>query len=439
MSDVAATEVAGHESPAFVRERRTALVLLFLAFTFSILDRQILSILAEPIRKEFGLSDTSLALLSGLAFAMFYATLGIPLALIADRGHRKTIVTWSVLIFSGMSALSGFAQNFWQLAMARFGVGIGEAGVNPSSHSILADYYPPERRSSAMSVIAMGANFGTLLGLVVGGAVSQLYGWRVGFFVVGLPGLALALVMWAMLKEAPRGYSERRKASVSPPPLAVSLGYLWSNRAMRHLILASTLSVTITYGVSAFQPSFLMRTYGLSQLQTGLMLAGLMGVVGGAGAIAGGWLTDRLQARNPAWGVWMIAAAQLVAIPFLALAYLAASPQATLLWLLAPVFVGSFYLGPSLALIQSLAPLRMRSIAAAVKMLFMNLIGLSIGPFIVGAISDALKPAFGADSLRYALLAVHVLALWSALHFFLCGRHIAAGLELAKREDEAKQ
>ncbi|MBU6318565.1 MAG: MFS transporter [Alphaproteobacteria bacterium] len=422
------------QSIAFLRERRTALLLFFLAFALSILDRQILSILAEPIRKEFNLSDTSLALLSGFAFAMFYATLGIPLALIADRGNRKRIVVWSLAIFSGMTFLTGLAQNFWQLALARFGVGIGEAGVNPSSHSILADYYPPEKRSSALSVLAMGANVGMLLALVAGGVVSQLYGWRTALFVVGFPGILLALVMAAALKEAPRGFSENRRAAATPPPLRKSLGYLWGSLAMRHIILASTLSATVTYGVSAFQPAFFARIHQLSQMETGFLLAGLLGVVGGVGAVTGGWLTDKLQTRNPAWGVWMIGVVQLISLPFTAVAYLAGSPALALAWLVVPVFFGNFFLGPSLALIQTLAPLRMRAISAAVKMLIMNLVGLSCGPLIVGAVSDALKPAVGDDSLRYALLSIHVLGFWSALHFFLCGRNMAAGIEAAKED-----
>jgi MFS family permease len=169
-------------------------------------------------------------------------------------------------------------------------------------------------------------------------------------------------------------------------------------------------------------------------METGFLLAGLLGVVGGVGALTGGWLTDKLQTRNPAFGVWMIGIAQLISLPFTAVAYLAGSPALALAWLVVPVFFGNFFLGPSLALIQTLAPLRMRAISAAVKMLFMNLVGLSCGPFIVGAVSDALKPAVGDDSLRYALLSIHVLGFWSALHFFLCGRNMAAGIEAAKED-----
>ncbi|WP_293375375.1 MFS transporter [Phenylobacterium sp. SCN 70-31] len=421
--------------PGFLRQRRTALVLLFLAFTFSIMDRQIVSILAEPIKLEFGLSDTQLGFLGGLAFAAFYVTLGLPLAMMADRGGRKTIITFSLATFSAMTAICGLAQNFWHLLLARFGVGIGEAGVNPSSHSILADYYPPEKRSGVMSIIALGANVGMLLGLVLGGFVAHQYGWRAAFFVVGLPGVLLALAVHFFLKEAPRGFSEgRASAAVEPPPLRESVAYFWSNRAMRHLIAASMVAATISYGMGQWQPAFFMRSFGLTPAQVGVMLAGVFGVMGGLGAVTGGWLTDRLQQRRVPWGVWMIAVSQLVMIPFQIAAFLSSSPYVALALFALPAFLSGFYLGPSLALVQSLARLRMRSVAAAVKMLCVNLFGLGIGPMLIGVFSDMLRPSLGQESLRYSLIIFAGAHLWAAVHFYLCGRNLEAGLAEARRD-----
>lgn len=436
---MSAADLTAGAAPAtdtgFVARRRVALILLFLAFTFSIMDRQILSILAEPIKLEFGLSDTQLGLLGGLAFAAFYVTLGVPIAMLADRGGRKNIIAASLAIFSAMTAVCGLATSFWHLLFARFGVGVGEAGVNPSSHSILADYYPPERRSGVMSIIAMGANVGMLLGLVVGGLVAHRYGWRAAFFVVGLPGLALAIAVKLFLKEAPRGFSEGRTTTLAkPPPLRESFAYFWKNKAMRHLILASMVASTISYGTSQWQPTFFIRSFGLTPAQVGLMLAGVFGIVGGIGAVTGGWLTDRLQGRSIPWGVWMIGACQLVAIPFQITGYFAGSPYVALAFFALPAFLGGFYLGPSLALVQSLARLRMRSVAAAVKMLCVNLFGLGIGPLLIGALSDALNPAFGKESLRYALIAFSAAHVWAAVHFYLCGRNLEAGLEDARQE-----
>ena len=196
--------------------------LLFLAYTFSFVDRQILSILFEPIKAEMGLSDTQLGFLGGLAFALFYATLGIPIAMLADRGVRTRIITASLVVFSAMTALCGFAQNFWHLALARIGVGVGEAGVNPASHSIIADIFPPARRSTAMGLIAVGPNAGMLIGLAAGGILSVQYGWRVTIMAVGLPGLLLGLIFWLTVREPRRGGSESRSADVAVPRLHVA-------------------------------------------------------------------------------------------------------------------------------------------------------------------------------------------------------------------------
>ncbi len=414
--------------------RRTALTLLFFAYVFSITDRQIVSILFQPIKAEFGLSDTQLGLLGGLAFGVFYATLGIPIALVADKGRRREIVAGSLAIFSAMTALCGMAQSFWQLVLARFGVGIGEAGVNPASHSIIADYYPPERRSTVMSVLAMGANMGMLIGLIVGGFVSQAYGWRAAFLVVGLPGVILAVLVQLFLKEPPRGLSEGRVAKSEAPPLGQSLGYMWRNRAMRHLIAGSTICGVVTYGLGQWQPTFFMRVHEMPASQVGVTLGLLFGGVGGVGALCGGWLTDRLQNRRAAWGMWMIAAVMVAMIPLHVLAFRAESTVASLALFLLPVFTSAFYLGPSLALVQGLAPLRMRSISAAVKMLCMNLIGLGIGPTVVGVLSDLFEPTYGQDSLRMALIVMSLLPIWAAVHFYICGRNLEAGLAKA-RED----
>ena len=435
MTAAGPTDAVEAKAPAIAEgARRSALTLLFFAYVFSITDRQIVSILFQPIKAEFGLSDTQLGLLGGLAFGVFYATLGIPIALVADKGRRREIVAGSLAIFSAMTALCGMAQSFWQLVLARFGVGIGEAGVNPASHSIIADYYPPERRSTVMSVLAMGANMGMLIGLIVGGFVSQAYGWRAAFLVVGLPGVILAVLVQLFLKEPPRGLSEGRVAKSEAPPLGQSLGYIWRNRAMRHLIAGSTICGVVTYGLGQWQPTFFMRVHEMPASQVGVTLGLLFGGVGGVGALCGGWLTDRLQNRRAAWGMWMIAAVMVAMIPLHVLAFRAESTVASLALFLLPVFTSAFYLGPSLALVQGLAPLRMRSISAAVKMLCMNLIGRGIGPTVVGVLSDLFEPTYGQDSLRMALIVMSLLPIWAAVHFYICGRNLEAGLAKA-RED----
>ena len=408
------------------------LVLLFVAYTFSFLDRQILSILFEPIKLEMGLSDTELGFLGGLAFALFYATLGIPIAMWADRGVRTRIITGSLVIFSAMTAVCGLAQNFWQLALARVGVGVGEAGVNPSAHSIIADLYPPEKRSTAMGVLAMGANVGILIGLAVGGFLSVMYGWRVAIMAVGLPGLLLGLLFWATVREPVRGASEARSAQEPAPPLPESLRYMWQNKAMRHLVIGSMLKGVGSYGISVWLPSFFIRTHGLSEAQTGLILALGLGVLGGGGTLLGGYLNDRLSRQRAGSGLAALAVITALMYPLAVAAYFAGSlPLAIGLYLL-PMLAGGTFLAPGFALVQSLARLRMRSIASAVKMLAVNLIGLGIGPQAVGMLSDLFEPSLGSDSLRVAMAIVAAASVWGALHFYIASRNLEAGLRQAQ-------
>lgn len=408
------------------REARVTLLLLVSAYTLSITDRMILSVLFEPIRLEFGVSDTQMGLLGGLTFALFYATLGIPIARAADRGSRKLIIVVSLAVFSLMTALSGLAVGFLMLLLLRIGVGIGEAGVSPASQSIIADYYPKERRASAMSVLIVGANVGMIIGYLVGGFVSQYYGWRVALVVVGLPGLALAAVMYARLREPRRGAFEAPVSQGSAAPTILqTAAFMFGSPAVRQLLIASTLSGTVTYGLTTWLPAFFVRSHGLSQGEVGLLMALAFGVVGAIGAFAGGKWVDRLSERGLQRGLWMIAATQVAVVPLSVLAY-QVGPLALALPLFAlPVFVSPFYLGPTLALIQTLSPVPMRAVAAAIKMLCLNLVGMGLGPLIVGALSDGLTAAFGEASLRVALSITVTLGLWSALHFWLCGRALA--------------
>ena len=408
------------------KEAGTALLLLVSAYALSITDRMILSVLFEPIRLEFGASDTQMGLLGGLSFALFYATLGIPIARAADRGNRKLIIVVSLAVFSLMTALSGLAIGFVMLLLLRIGVGIGEAGVSPASQSIVADYYPQERRASAMSVLIVGANVGMIIGYLVGGLVSQHYGWRVALVVVGLPGLALAAVMYARLREPPRGAFEAPASTARAAPTVLqTAAFMFGSPAVRQLLIASTLSGTVTYGLTTWLPAFFVRTHGLSQSEVGLLMALAFGVVGAIGAFAGGKWVDRLSRGGLERGLWMIAATQVAVVPLSVLAYQVGSLALALLLFALPVFVSPFYLGPTLALIQTLSPVPMRAVAAAIKMLCLNLVGMGLGPLLVGALSDGLTDLFGEASLRVALSITVALGLWSALHFWLCGRALA--------------
>jgi len=417
--------------------RKTALGLLTAAYAFSMTDRLILSILFEPLKEEFSLTDTQLGFLGGLSFAIFYATIGVPIARLADRSNRTRIIVLSLLLFSLMTTLSGLAVSFTMLVILRMLVGVGEAGVNPASHSIIADYYEQEKRPSAMSVWAVGANVGAILGFMIGGYVSQTYGWRAAFYCVGIPGVVLAILIHFVMKEPKRGLSDQTDVAPSESTLRETLAYIWQSKALLHLVAGSTVSSIATYGVVQWLPTFFMRIHGLSQTQVGLILGGVFGILGAAGAITGGKLFERISRDEPSRGPLFIALCSVSLIPVSAAAYFA-GPFALAIAIFVPVaFVSNFFLGVALSLVQTLSRIDMRAKAAALKMLFLNLIGLGVGPLLVGAVSDLFEPLMGIDSLRLALASMSLLGIWSAWHFVQLSRHYKDGLAIAKASNAA--
>ncbi len=417
--------------------RRYALLVLLLVLTSSHLDRQILAILLEPIKHELVLSDTQLGFLSGIAFAIFYATLGIPMAMWADRGNRRNIIALALTMWSGMTMLCGLAANFWQLALTRIGVGVGEAGAYPPSHSILADLYPPGERATAMGTFSLGINFGLLLGFLVGGWINQWYGWRAAFWVAGAPGLVLALLVRCSLREPPRGYAEGlQMVSHDAPSLGAVVKFMWSTPALRHVVAGTTLASFVGYGVVLWLPAFLVRSHGLKSGAVGTALALLFGVFGGVGTYMGGRLADRLAKHDLRWNVWAVSAALLLALPFSLSFYLAQSTPVAFALSLVPALLGGMYLGPSFALNQGLVALRMRSVASAILLFVTNIIGLGLGPQTVGILSDLFSSRYGNESLRYALLSLACLNVWTAFHYFMASRTLQADLAGAKRASQ---
>lgn len=420
-------DVSHRITPAY---RRYALLILVLAYTSSHVDRNIVGILIEPLKADLLLSDTQLGFLSGIAFALFYATLGIPIAIFADRSNRRNIIAWSIAIWSVMTAMCGLAQNFWQLAIARIGVGVGEAGSSPPSHSMLADLYPKEKRSSAMSIYALGVYLGIMIGFIVGGFVAEWWGWRAAFFVVGLPGILIALLVRFTMIEPPRGFAD----GVKPPPMGkvnIKAGFavLWRVRTTRHVVLGVTLTALVGYGTIVWNPAFLIRSHGLTPGQVGLFLGPLMGIIGGLGAWIGGMLADKLAARDASWNAWIVGLAKLLTIPFIIAFYMIDSTFWALLAYCPAVFLGAFYLGPSFAMIQSLTPLRSRALASAIMLLVLNLVGLGLGPQLIGIVSDLVSGPFGSDSLRYALIGAAFVNIWACAHYYLAGRTIRYDLD----------
>lgn len=429
----AAAMIPAHE-PAVKFSRsyiNYAVGILTSVYMFNLIDRQILSVLMQPIKQEMQLSDTALGFLSGIAFALFYATLGVPIARLADRRSRVAIITVSLSLWSLMTAVAGLAQNFWQLLAARVLTGVGEAGSGPASHSLIADYVPVETRSSALAIYSLGIPLGLLIGFLAGGFLEELYGWRVAFMAVGLPGLALALLVRLTLREPPRGHADGVAADhAAQPSIKEVATTLWKRKAFRHLVTAIGVQAIAGYGVIQWVPSFLHRSYHMTGSEIGMALALIIGVGGAIGTAAGGYLADHLAKRDMRWQLWIPSLGGLIAAPFAFAIYLSSTALATLGWFVVPIIFANLYHGPVFAMVQALAPIRMRAMAAAVLLFMSSMIGLGIGPLIVGMVSDLLLPLYGEESLRYALLLVSTAHFWAAAHFWLSSKTLREDLAL---------
>ncbi|RJF85914.1 spinster family MFS transporter [Sphingomonas cavernae] len=409
-----------------IRRRGITLFLLTLTYFFSYMDRQILAILLELIKADLKVSDTQLGLLTGLAFAIFYAGLGIPVARLADRSNRRNIITWSLAIWSAMTAMCGLAQNFAQLLIARIGVGIGEAGSSPPSHSIIADLYPAEKRAGAMGIYALGVVLGSGFGTMIGGWLAHLYGWRIAIIAVGIPGLLLAVVVRLFVVEPRRGLSETKPVSdEARPSLTQGFASLWSNHAARHLVIAVTLTSLIGYALTAWAPSYYQRSFGLTLPQIALILAPILAIVGSISGVVGGKLADRYGKRHGIHAQsWLVAILKTIAFPFALALYIVPNVHVALICYGIALLFQNSYLGPTFALIQGLAPLKLRALWAAITLLVINLIGLGLGPTMIGVLSDLYRPAMGAESLRFALLTMAGVTPWAIWHYWRAGVHL---------------
>ena len=427
---------AGSPSVVGVAARRYAMVMLAIVYMFNFIDRQILAILLPAIRDEFQVGDTILGFLTGTAFALFYVTLGIPIAQLADRWNRRNLVALSLAVWSGMTALSGFAANIWHLTLARIGVGIGEAGCSPPAHSMIADYYPPEQRSTAMGFYTLGISAGIMFAYLAGGWVAQNIGWREAFLIVGLPGVLLAVVFRFTVAEPRRGESENRAHSGEQPSLLSVLRFLLARASFLNMAFGAGLSAFVGYSVVNFFPSFMVRSFAMNVAELGVWLGLIIGLAGGAGFFGGGYLTDRLSEGGRRQGFRFLAFISVVSALFYAGVFFAASEAWALLLLVIPTVFSNFYLAPVLAQTQSLVSLPMRAVASAIVLLVINVVGLALGPLLTGILSDSLSGQLGAESMRYALLIVtSVLLPWSGWHYFRAGQTIDADLARAAEHD----
>lgn len=404
--------------------RHYALGVLVAVYTFNFIDRQILSILIEPVKTDLGLSDTAMGLLTGFAFATFYVTLGIPIARIADRTNRRNLIAGAISIWSLFTAVSGLAQNFWHLLIARIGVGVGEAGCSPPAHSMIADYYPAEQRATALGIYSLGIPFGIMFGLFAGGWINEFFGWRMAFFVVGLPGLLLALLVRFSLTEPPRGMAEGRTDKGAQPGVLETLHYLWQKKSFRHMSFAAGLAAFVGYGFITWAPAFLIRSFDMSTGEVGTWFGLILGIPGGIGIALGGYLADKAGAKDPKWYLWTTALALLVVCPLNFVVFTATNATTAFIAMIIPVLLSNFYQATTFSQTQGISELRMRALAAGILLFIMNIIGLGLGPQLVGLISDLLKDTYGTESLRYALLICSLANIWAAVHYFIAGRHL---------------
>jgi predicted MFS family arabinose efflux permease len=411
------------------RYRGYVLGLLAFGYLLNSFDRAILGILLEPIKLEFGVSDTALGLLGGIAFAAFYSTLGIPIALWADRSNRRNILAMSIFFWSAMTVLCGMSATFFMLLLARIGTAIGEAGGSPASHALIADYFSPQRRGTALSIYALGAPAGAMLAGLLGGFGNELFGWRLTFVLAGIPGLLLAPLVLFTISE-PRTALRAQQATRPPvAPLREVAAHLWQRRSFRHLCIACALHATAVYGTSAFNASFLIRSHDWSTSEAGKLIA-LTGAFGVLGTFLGGLIADYWHTRSAdaRWYQWVCGGSTLLMAPFLCISYLSPHSGFMMVAFVLSGMLSTVFFGPSFAATQTLAAPHMRAVTASVVIFVKTMIGLGLGPLLVGSASDLLAPAFGLHSLRYALLLAVVFNLWAAVHFFLSARYLLKDL-----------
>lgn len=425
-------------SPAYLR---VALAILLGAYVLNFLDRQVVSILAEPIKRDLQLTDWQLGMLTGLAFALFYTILGLPIARLAERWNRPWVIAGSMAVWSGFTLLSGQAANFAQMLLFRMGVGVGEAGCTPAAHSLISDYAPREKRASAISVYSVGAPLGSLIGMAMGGLIADAHGWRVAFMVAGAPGLVLAVVAGLVLREPRRGPVRQamRQKIEAAPTLAETLKELSGKTTFWLMAGALSLVCFVGYAHIAFTAPFYMRIHGPAVTElaasVGLKAGGFLGVtlglVGGLsgvfGTLLGGVLADRAARRDVRGYMTIPAAAALLAVPFYGFLYTAATPLAALALGVVPNILINIWTGPVYATAQSMVHPRSRATASAILLLIANFVGLGLGPLGLGFLSDRLSASgLGeAEGLRWAMLSISYLLLISGGLYWLARRTVA--------------
>ena len=431
------------EAPGATRYAWFVMGLLMLTTALNVADRNLLSILARPIQQEFQISDTAMGLLGGFWFAVVHNLAIFPIARLADRRERRSIISVGLVAWSGFTALSGFVQNYLQLLLARIGVSAAESAGSAPVHSLISDFFPVRQRATALGLISVGGVAGIGLGLAGGGVVAQTWGWRSAFFVFGLPGVLLGLLVHYFVREPARGLLDGIAADDSPPPrLREVATYLLGRQSYLHMVIASAFHAFSSMGTSFWYPGYLGRIHGLDLAGVGITYALVGPFLSAIGAFVGGRLADRLGRRDARWYMRLPALSSVVALPS-SIAFIMWPASSTfvlgdqllpvaLLVVMPASFFGGMWNGPTLAMTQTIAKPRMRALASAFTTGSYNLVGLGLGPVLVGWLSDRFAPSYGNDGLRYALLIVALAHVIGAVHNGLAARRLRADIEAAK-------
>ena len=431
-TDTSALRLAEPQS-ASLAERWYVLIMMCLVYTLSIADRYVVSTVLDPIRNELHLTDKGVALLTGLAFGLFYVVLGFPLSWLIDRYNRRKIVAACLVLWSAMTAVCGLARTSFEFFLARVGVTVGEAGGTPGANSLLSDYFPASRRAMALTVFALGAPFGAWLGYNVAGTVADHYGWRAAFYALGLPGVLAGAMVWLTVREPQRGCLDSGKDGLAPS-VAATMRFLWQQRSAVHTMLGTAVCALWGWGLMFWTPAFLQRTYHMTVGQASDVTQNMHLWGGGIATVATGWLMARgsmIDARRIVWvlaggiGIATIASGVVYWTRDLALAK-------AMLWIFIPAIY--FYIGPGFGLLNNLAPCRMRAMFCAMVLFLANLGNLVIAPPLIGALSDYFAPnhVSNADSLRLAMLCLVPTGLWATAHLYLAARDILKDQERAR-------
>jgi MFS family permease len=416
------------------------LALLFLVYVFNFVDRQVLSILLTPIKEDLGVSDTFMGFLTGFAFVVFYTFAGIPIARIADRTSRRTVIALGLTVWSLMTAVSGLARNGVELALARVGVGVGEAAGTPPAHSLLSDYFGPKRRATALSIYAMGVFVGVAGAFIGGGWIATHFGWRSVFMAVGLTGIPLAFLVRFTIRELPRGFSDPGPIQeVAAIPFWQAAGQLARNKSFVLVVLGTSIQSLSGYGIMTWGPTFLIRTHGMAMVDVGFTLGIAMGLMGGLGAYLGGVWADRMGHHDERWYMRLPAIQTAALLPF-GFGFIVLEDRFLALASFYPFYLlGAMYVGPMHSTIQGLVVPSLRATASALNLFVVNMIGLGLGPLLIGVLNDAFAARWGETGIRYSMLVVLVIGGFSSVVFWLASRGLREDLDAAREAARASQ